>query len=321
VARLETELTEFQSASPVYQLNHSQPETRIRFTESGMELLKRSFEISKLSRGSFNPLAKSKDPSPALEWNESTREVWKKTQGTWLGFGAIGKGYAIDRASSLVEQAGFESYLLSGGGSSIVMSGQLNPQAPWKWGWSWKKDAEGRDQGFPLTHFSGKRIALGVSGTHEKGNHLIGARTKIKSALVATPSATEADALSTALFVSGWEEASGYLAKLPLQPAAAWIDEQERPHWNGLFQNLWSGALNAFLAVFSLFAVHALTAHGALADESVDLGAMDANVFTPYVYDRNKLWVLLPIFMFLVVCSHLRKTKPKRETKGSLKKI
>ena len=203
------------------------------------------------------------------------------------------------------------------------MSGQYTPETPWQWGWSWKKDSEGRDLGIPITHFTGKRVALGVSGTHEKGNHLVGARTELKSVLIATNSATDADALSTAFFVSGWEEASHYLQTLPLQPAVAWIDEQDTPHWNGMFNKLWNGALGAFLAGFSLILVHALTIHSALADDTVDLGAMDAgtNTFTPYVYDRNKLWVLLPIFMFLVVCSHLRKTKPKRETKGSLKKV
>ena len=322
VAQLETELTEFQETSPVYQLNHAQPDARVLFTEAGIALLKRAFELSRLSQGAFNPLAKSTASSPNLNWDEATLEVWKETAGTWLGFGAIGKGYAIDRARAMVEDAGFESYLLSGGGSSIVISGQQAPEKPWKWGWSWKKDADGKNLGIPLTHFSGKRIALGVSGTHEKGNHVVGARSNLKTALIALPSATDADALSTALFVSGWDDSKSFLGELPLAPAAAWIDEQETPYWNGVFETLWKGAMSTVFAAISLFSLLSVHAHSALCDESVDLGALDAGSksFTPYVFDRSGIWVLLPIFMFLVVASHLKKTKPKRQTKGSLTK-
>ena len=61
----------------------------------------RSFELRKQSGNAFDPLAKSTGSAPALEWDATTREVWKKTEGTWLGFGAIGKGFALDRARAV----------------------------------------------------------------------------------------------------------------------------------------------------------------------------------------------------------------------------
>jgi thiamine biosynthesis lipoprotein ApbE len=63
--------------------------------------------------------------------------------------------------------------------------------------------------------------------------------SRLRSALVAHPSATWADALSTALFVSGWEDSMKRFEALAPAPALAVIDESGTPRWNGLFQNLW----------------------------------------------------------------------------------
>lgn len=326
VTQLEAELSEFKPESPVYQLNHAKPGERIVFTPSAYELLLKSMEVSRQTQRAFNPLAKSKDVA-GLNWDPVTREVWRLSEGTWLGFGAIGKGYALDRVRTLVEDAGFENYILSGGGSSVVMAGLEGPQRPWQWGWSWKKNESGENLGLSLVHHEGKRIALGVSGTHEKGNHLISTdgplRSALKSAVIATQSATEADALSTALFVSGWDQLKSGFKDLALPPGAAWIDETETPHWNGTFHNLWKNSLGSLLMFAAAFLGGllslSLTAQKALCDESIDLGAGDgANAFTPYLFDRSPIWVLLPIAFFLVVLLHLKKTKPKVENKGSL---
>lgn len=323
VTKLEQELTEFLPESPVFKLNSSAPGTRIEFTPSGIELIERAFIIRRKSEGAFDPLSKSTTQSgeeAGISWDAVTRQVWKLTEGTRLGFGAIGKGYALDQVKSRIELAGFENYVLSAGGSSVVLSGQESPSNPWKWGWSWKKDEAGHDLGIGFVHESGKKIALGISGTHEKGAHILDARNRndarnenaapmrLRSALIGTPSATDADALSTALFVSGWDQSKTFLSQLPLPPAAACIDHEEVPHWNGLFQHFWKGLATCLALAISSKAFGA-------DDGAIDLSTMGdaASSFTPYVFERSSLWVLLPIFTFLVVLSHLRKTKPIRK--------
>jgi thiamine biosynthesis lipoprotein len=311
VTELERELSEFLPESPVFKLNHSEAGIRIRFTAAGIELLERAENFRRLSVGAFNPYAKSRNAhpeKPSLRWERDTGDVWKESQGTWLGFGAIGKGYALDQASALVEKAGFENYLLSGGGSSIVLSGRESPSSPWRWGWSWKKTDSGANLGLPFVHSTGRKTALGISGTHEQGQHILGAKNLVKSSLIATPSAADADALSTALFVSGWEDAKEFLNGLPTPPASAWIDQDEVPHWNGLFQQFWGSVATAIAALL-------IWTPRARADETVDLSNLGdaAKTFTPYVFERNPWWVLLPIFCFLIVLVHLRKTKPKRD--------
>ena len=131
------------------------------------------------------------------------------------------------------------------------------------------------------------------------------------STFIAHSSAAVADALSTALFVAGWENSMKFLEDTTPSPAAGCIDENEIPRWNGIFQNLWGSPIRkTFVSICLLLAP--LITH---ADDDVDLGSMGANAFTPYVFDRNRLWMILPIFMIAVVLIHLR--KPEKVVKKS----
>jgi thiamine biosynthesis lipoprotein len=331
VSRLECELSEYLPESPVYQLNQAKSFECVRFTEHGLRLIEKSHQLSKLSKNAFNPLAKSEaglhEPYP-LRWDSRTGEAWKTLPGVHLGFGAIGKGYALDQVRLLLEQENFQDFLLSAGGSSIILSGFEAPRKPWSWGWSWKKGNQGENLGLRFTHSSGKAIALGISGTHEKGDHILGAPgSGVLSALVAHSSATEADALSTAFYVSGWDRGLEYLSEISPSPAVAMIESSEVPRWNGTFQKLWHGLETAsnfkndsfwtrlagqalFLGALALISFHSIPA--CIADDAtIDLTALDgaANSFTPYLLERNQAWILLPLFALAMVLLHLKKTK------------
>lgn len=295
IARLEDELSEFRPASPVHRLNQAAPGERVELTVDGAELLSRSRAIALRTRGAFDPTAKSQGARDGIGFEPRTRQAWRLHAGARLGFGAIGKGYALDLVRVILEREGFTDFLLSAGGSSQILSGFAAPGQPWRWGWS---DAS-------FTHQSGIPVALGVSGTEERGAHLIARGPHAafpRSALVASPSAAEADALSTALFVGGWEESLQASRDEWMPPALAQIDADGTPRWNGTFQKLW-GAI-ALLCLLPL---------GALADDgSVNLDAMDpagAQTFTPYLFERNSWWALLPILTLVVVLAHLRRTK------------
>lgn len=239
VTSLENDLSEFIKDSAVARLNHSKSETWMEIPTSFLELLEQSDYLKKVSFGAFDCTAKSKGPS-AIEWKSETRKARRLNDSTWIGFGAIGKGYAIDKVAEKIEREGFTNYLLVAGGSSIRLNGFLDDKTPWRWGW----------RGQTFTHTSGKPVSIGVTGLEEKGEHVIDPRkgqttSSLKSALIAHPSAAYSDALSTALFVLNWEEALSRFQALNEKPAMAIFDHNEVARWNGNFQNLWGSANSA----------------------------------------------------------------------------
>lgn len=125
------------------------------------------------------------------------------------------------------------------------------------------------------------------------------------SVLVGHPQAADADALSTALFVGGWDQAIENLKSQPQEIALAQIDARGAPRWNGIFQKYW-GAL-AMLALW--------LAPLSQAEEAIDLAA-DGSLdhFNPYVFDRDATWLILPAFGVFYVLIHLfqYKNRPKR---------
>lgn len=245
IAQLEAELSEFLPSSPISRLNRAPVGKRVPIGPSAVDLLERCHQLREQTGGAFDCLAKSLGPfqrPPEVAWDRSS--AWRITPETHIGFGAIGKGYALDRVRTCLEREGFSDYLLVAGGSSIVMSGFAAPGEPWRWAWSWSRDAMGRPLGIGFTHITGDPVAIGVSGTQERGNHLIDPRTRRPvtdrvSALVGCGSAAEADALSTALFVMGWSDGGARVAQLLTHPALGIIEPGDQAYWNPRFEQWW----------------------------------------------------------------------------------
>jgi thiamine biosynthesis lipoprotein len=292
VAELEDALSEFRPASPVHALNRAPAGTRVRLEPEGLELLERGERLRALTRGAFDCAAKSasRPAGAAVAWDRASGEAWRLGEGVRIGFGAIGKGYALDEVRLLIEREGFGDYLLSAGGSSVLLSGFAGPGDPWRWGWSWARDADGDPVGLALAHGTGATIALGVSGTHEKGEHLLDPRAarpaapRALSTLVCAPSAADADALSTALFVAGYDEASEFLSGVPYSPGMAQIGADGHASWNGIFRHYWGALATAAL----LTGLVALAPARAMADAPappasapVAVGAADPAAATP----------------------------------------
>lgn len=346
IARCEKEYSEFLQSSPVYRLNHAPVETLVEFPPLAKELFLRAEVLRKQTRGAFHYGAKGKLHSTPFEWIEEKNSVRKCIDGAWMGFGAIGKGFALDKARELIERDGFENFNLNGGGSSILMKGYCAEGQPWSWAWSWGKGEDGKPLGLEFQHDSGRPVAIGVSGTQEKGAHLIATienATPVKSALVAADSATDADALSTALYVSGWDQFLETQLPRTKELAVALIDGEDCPRWNGGFQNAW-GALASMLVALPFFFTLLLAAP-AFADEAprpieataataepaaaepaadqpppaadatggaadsgeIDLGDLGISQFNPYLFERDPLWALLPFAALVLVLLHLKK--------------
>lgn len=225
IADLENELSEFLPHSPVARWNRALVGEGVAMPRSVTEILRTSENVWTETAGGFDCFFRSPPDVLARPWSERTRIekssgdprstiLVKIAAGAHLGFGAIGKGYALDQVRTGLEREGFQHYLLSAGGSSTVISGESSPGDPWVWGWSWEKGKVG----MVLTHTRRTPMAIGVSGIEEKGFHIVdGARpaARLRSALVIENSAAVADARSTAMLARGWDLAPPVAAAIP----------------------------------------------------------------------------------------------------------
>jgi thiamine biosynthesis lipoprotein len=141
------------------------------------------------------------------------RTVKYRAPGLELNLGAVGKGYALDRAAALLRAKwGIRSALLHGGGSSVYAIGHP-PGEPRGWGIRLKHPADdGRSLGTVWLRDRGLGTSAATFQYFEyngrKYGHLLDPRTGrpaegTASASVAAPTGAEADAMSTALFVLG----------------------------------------------------------------------------------------------------------------------
>ncbi|QJW93073.1 FAD:protein FMN transferase [Frigoriglobus tundricola] len=170
--------------------------------------------------------------------DEARRAVKFRVAGLELNLGAVGKGYALDRAAELLQSKwGVRSALLHGGGSSVLAIGH--------------PPGDGRGWPIRLKHPSRPEESLGVVRLRDAGlgtsaatfqffkyngrqlGHLLDPRSGwpaagTASASVTAPTAAEADAMSTAAFVMG---AAGTEQLTRLRPAlgAVVLSDEGRP--------------------------------------------------------------------------------------------
>ncbi|MBB6049260.1 FAD:protein FMN transferase [Armatimonas rosea] len=131
--------------------------------------------------------------------DHETNSITLAREGLRLDPGAIGKGWALDRARDILEEAGVTRALLHGGTSSVVALGE-----------GWKVQIGGgptltlSNQSLGVSAPSGRWAVFG----ERRYGHVLDPRTgwpvgaRAWAAVIA-PTATQADALSTALLVRG----------------------------------------------------------------------------------------------------------------------
>jgi len=157
-------------------------------------------------------------------------------EGVMLDFGAIGKGYAIERAVDLLRENGVTSALLHGGTSTVYGLGVPPDADAWTVAIQRPFDTE---EGHYLTQVKLRDAALSVSAPHGKWfqsggrryGHVIDPRTgypasrSLLAALVCE-SATDSDALSTALLTLGEPFLPALCARPGTQGALLAIEEE-----------------------------------------------------------------------------------------------
>lgn len=239
VDRLEGQLSIFRPSSEIARVNAWAAREPVRVTPSVFRLLEHAARLHRETEGAFDitiaPLVRCwgfMEGSGAMPdaaelarvrncigmrhvlLDEANSSVQFDVEGVMLDLGAIGKGYAIDCAAETLREAGVTSALLHGGTSTVYGLGRPPGGQRWQVGLDspahalepWQATVELEDEGLSVSAVWGK------SFEHEGKTfgHVLDPRagTPVSRAVlsaVALPSATETDALSTALLVAGLE--------------------------------------------------------------------------------------------------------------------
>ena len=149
--------------------------------------------------------------------------------GVELDLGGIGKGYAADRAASVLRARGVTSALVNLGGSSVYGLGAPPGGSAW--------EVSLADPTAPARRAASVALrdrALSVAGGYERYfvkdgvaySHIMDPRRGrpvrgVLSVAVVSASATDGDALDDALFVLGLERSRALVARLPREAAAS----------------------------------------------------------------------------------------------------
>ena len=174
-----------------------------------------------------------------VELDPETRRVRFARPGLEINPGAIGKGWAVDRAVEWLADRGVPSVLVHGGSSSVRARGVHGPNLAERRGWQ----VGLRHPLLPTVRLATLTLAdraLGTSGSGtqffvdrgQKLGHILDPRTGrpatgVLSATVIAPDAATADALATALYVLGpagldvVAPAGGDVAGIVVLPSAA----------------------------------------------------------------------------------------------------
>lgn len=226
IDRLETELSRFIESSAVSRANRLRAGQSVTLTEDAFECLLIAADVSVATQRAFDPAYASTRPAdlapdlPPFTLDPDTHTLTSLTDKLRLDLGAVGKGFALDRAAALLTTDwNLPAALLNAGGSSLLGFGAPNPDFT-----GWPVDI-GDVSGYrEITLHSS---SLSGSGTAVKGAHLFDPRTgspapRTRRTWALASTAAQADALSTAFFVMTDPDIARFCAEHPAI-GAAWV--------------------------------------------------------------------------------------------------
>jgi FAD:protein FMN transferase len=240
IERIEAQLSLYRNTSEIAHVNARAAREPVRVSPEVFRLLEQAHRLSTETEGAFDvtvaPLvrcwgfmggtgqlptpeavaeARGKAGMHLLELNGAEFTVRFAREGMMLDLGALGKGYAIERAAEILRENGVPSAILHGGTSTVHAIGRMPHGQAWKIAIERPPDSPEASPTV-LTVVSLKDEAMSVSAVWGRSfkagektyGHVIDPRTgsptdaALLSAII-LPSATETDALSTALLTLG----------------------------------------------------------------------------------------------------------------------
>ncbi|MBA9088341.1 thiamine biosynthesis lipoprotein [Fontibacillus solani] len=226
--------------SEIYKVNENSGIAAVQVSEETYNLLAKAMDYAKRTNGMFDPAignlvslwnighegAHVPEPEEIaeaqklcdyrkIELNEANHEIYLQEKGMSIDLGSIGKGYATDKIYEYLADQGFNSAIIDLGGNVYAM-GQKPGNLPWNIG---IQDPD-QERGNPIGTIKVEDKTIVTSGIYERFfiedgklyQHILDPRTGypvdngISSVTIVTNSSTNADALSTTLFVLGIED-------------------------------------------------------------------------------------------------------------------
>jgi len=246
IKRIEHLISSWDKNSQTTLINNNAGINPVKVDGELIELIERSIAISKFTDGAFDISFASMDKiwkfdgsvtvMPSKEkvkgsvekvgfeniiMNKQKSTVFLKKKGMKIGFGGIGKGYAADKAKSLLINKGVTAGIVNASGD-LTTWGKQPSGKPWQVG---VKNPLNKDKIF--SWFSVENRAVVTSGNYEKYiminekrySHIINPKTgypsqEIISVSIFAPKAELADALATSIFVMGTEKGLDFVNQI-----------------------------------------------------------------------------------------------------------
>ncbi|MCP4081325.1 MAG: FAD:protein FMN transferase [Planctomycetaceae bacterium] len=243
---LEQQLSIYRPSSELSQINRSAFSEPISVEPALFSLLQLANEICEITEGAFDVTAtpltrlwKSHRQTRSLPsqteiieclrcvgsqhliFDSTANTLRFEMEGMTIDLGGIGKGYALDRLNEHLQSAGCTDFLIHGGQSSVISTGQRsdrsgNQKHPWQIAVTHPLLAK---QTLATLHLQDQAIGTSGSGRQnfvvdgKRYGHIIDPRNgwpadNLLSVTVIAKSAVLADALATAIFVAGQPSAN-----------------------------------------------------------------------------------------------------------------
>jgi len=236
------------SASDISRINAAAGIEPVQVHEEVYKVIERALHYAQISSGAFDPSVGPlvslwgigtdcpRVPSPAeieevlplvnwrnIELDAGARSVFLARRGMALDLGAIAKGYAADEAAAIIKRAGIKRAIIDLGGNIFTCGAKKN-KSPWKVGVQNPK--ESRNSYLGVLQVTDKSVV--TSGVYERFfekdgiryHHIFSpssgypAESGLLSATIIAPNSMDADALSTTVFVLGYEKGSALIESL-----------------------------------------------------------------------------------------------------------
>lgn len=262
VKRIENKFTDFKD-SPFNKINQMAGIAPCPVDQEIIDLVLKSFEISKLSSGLFDisfasvghrwrHYVKEKKPFPSQERQELEKLIdYRKIQVDLkkntiylphpkmrIGLGGIGKGHAVDRAFKVLRENRMVNFYINGSGDIRVHSSQDAPR-PWKIG---IRNPFNKDPNISVGMIQISNQSASTSGSYvqyndaDKNDHHIIRKghqeLNIVSATVIHDTCLMTDTLGTILMTLSPQKAVQFLNKLKV--SGILIDETGKSHLSAL---------------------------------------------------------------------------------------
>jgi FAD:protein FMN transferase len=205
-------------------------------------------EVNQVNRGTRNVVECSHELHEVLTLCDRVEAESGGAFDAWgLGAGldpsAVVKGWSVDRAAAILEDAGARNFSLNAGGD-VVTRGAPVPGRTWRVGIRHPDEADKVAVVITATD-----CAVATSGAYERGHHIIDPRTgrpatALLSMTVIGPTLALADAYSTAAYVMG-REGVAWILERPGYDAYAITAGQRAVYTPGFAQLLTSASLDA----------------------------------------------------------------------------